>query len=339
MTPQRAVDLSARHTFGCPALAGEFLELDNAADIGPAGDWLRGHPDALILGDGSNLLLVRQRIDHVLQVGLRSRRIHAADEQWVWLDAAAGENWHELVMWSLDQGLCGLENLALIPGRVGAGPVQNIGAYGVEIAQCVEHVRALDIRSGRCETLSAADCRFAYRDSRFKRERGRWLITDVRLRLARHSALHLDYGDIRRELANAGIDAPTAPDVAAAVIRIRQARLPDPARLGNAGSFFKNPVVAQDRLAALHDRFPGMPAYPAGPGLIKIAAGWLIEQCGFKGVRRGDAGVHHAHALVLVNHGRATGACLLALAMEIRSAVKDRFGLELEPEPVIINPV
>jgi UDP-N-acetylmuramate dehydrogenase len=254
----------------------------------------------------------------------------------VLVEAEAGEPWHPFVQWTLEQGLQGLENLSLIPGTVGAAPMQNVGAYGVEIKDVFAGLTALDRHSGELREFSLDECQFAYRDSRFKREAGRWLILRVRFALARTGALHLDYGPLRQRLAEQGISQPTASDVSRAICTIRREKLPDPAVLGNAGSFFKNPLVSADLAAQLRVQHADLVAYPQADGQAKLAAGWLIEHAGWKGFRDGDAGVHQQQALVLVNYGTATGAQLLALARRIQADIQARFAVTLEIEPNIL---
>jgi UDP-N-acetylmuramate dehydrogenase len=241
------------------------------------------------------------------------------------------------VDWTLARGLAGLENLALIPGLVGAAPIQNIGAYGVEVAECIGVVEAWDRLAGRTVRLERADCEFGYRDSVFKRAPDRWIVTAVELHLSREGAPRLGYAGVREELDAMGFVAPSASDVAEAVRRLRRRKLPDPAVIGNAGSFFKNPLVPAEVAGRLRDEHGDLPVYPAGPGLGKLSAAWLIERCGWRGVREGDAGIAAQHALVLVNHGHASGAELLALARRVAGSVEARFGVRLEPEPRIVG--
>jgi UDP-N-acetylmuramate dehydrogenase len=338
----RVVDapLGALNTFGIRATARALWRLDDAADLPSVLAQVRAVSDAppFVLGGGSNLLVTGDLEVPVLQVALRGRRVVADDGTRIVVEAGAGEPWDPLVRWTLAQGACGLENLALIPGTAGAAPIQNVGAYGVELREVFDSLDAVDLLTGAARRFDAADCGFGYRDSVFKRPGGaRWLVVALRLRLSRVPALRLDYGEVRDELARAGVGRPGATDVADAVSAIRRRKLPDPAVLGNAGSFFKNPVVAPPLAEALRAREPGLPAWPAGDA-VKLSAAWMIERCGFKGLRDGDAGVHAAHALVLVNHGAATGAELLALARRIRDAVRERFGVVLEPEPVVVGP-
>lgn len=288
-----------------------------------------------ILGGGSNLVLAGDVPALVIQPCLMGRRVLDECGDAVLVEAGAGENWHAFTQWTISQGLSGLENLSLIPGTVGASPVQNIGAYGVEIADVMHSLAAIDRQTGARIELAAADCAFAYRDSLFKSHApGRYIITQVRFLLSRTPSVQLDYGDIRREIERRGIVRITPRDVAHAVIAIRQSKLPDPARLGNAGSFFKNPVVSVQQADDLRQRFPGLVSYPQPAG-VKLAAGWLIEQAGWKGRNQGAVGVHDRQALVLVHRGGGTGAQLLRLAADVRASVLDKFGVALEQEPVI----
>ncbi len=345
-------DLGARNTFGVAARAPLLAEIEDAAALPAllAQPALRGLPQ-LVLGGGSNLLFADDPQGLVL--ALRGQRITVVAETGgrAIVRADAGLDWHACVQSTLAQGLCGLENLALIPGTVGAAPIQNIGAYGVEVGECIHAIEAWDREGGRFTRLDRGDCAFAYRDSCFKREPGRWIVTAVEFDLSRSPSLRLDYAGIAAELAAMGVDAPGAAHVAEAVIRLRRRKLPDPAVIGNVGSFFKNPIVqtAQaDALQAAHAALPVFPlaAFPADAarqdddgvaGLRKLSAAWLIEACGWKGHRDGDAGVSAEHALVLVNHGGASGPQLLELARRIADSVQARFGVALAPEPRIIG--
>jgi UDP-N-acetylmuramate dehydrogenase len=331
----RDVDLSAFNTFALPAIARRLIRVKSAAD---ARSFAANDHDAppLILGGGSNLLLAGGDIATVLKVEIPGRRKLGEDGDALLVEAGAGENWHDFVRWTLAAGWAGLENLSLIPGTAGAAPIQNIGAYGMEMAERFDSLDALDLTTGATRQFDAAACRFAYRESVFKHQPGRWLVTAVRFRLPRRWQPRLGYGELGGELAARGIASPTPRQVSDAIIAIRRRKLPDPAKLGNAGSFFKNPLVDTARCAALRANYPALPHYPQTNGQVKLAAGWLIEQCGWKGQRHGAAGCHAGQALVLVNHGGATGADILALAAAIRSDVCARFGVDLEIEPVVV---
>ncbi len=290
----------------------------------------------LILGEGSNVLFTRDFAGMIIHFATRGIEVVESDRETALVRAAAGESWDGLVRWTLARGLCGLENLILIPGTVGAAPIQNIGAYGTEAGEWVETVEAWDCETDRMLRLSNAECCFAYRDSLFKRFPRRYIVVAVEFRLPRRRAVRLDYSGIRRELQTMGISAPTATQVSRAVERLRRCKLPDPATLGNAGSFFKNPVVAGSHWQTLCCDYPDLPGYPLADGRCKLSAAWLIEACGFRGHREGDAGVSAQHALVLVNHGAATGAQIWALAERIRASVAARFDVLLEPEPLVV---
>ncbi len=335
----RDADLAGRNTFGVAARAPWLLEVNDTGSLAEALDLaqVRDLP-LLMLGGGSNLLFAGDPPGAV--VALRAAGMHVIDDDGMQavVRADAGADWHGLVMWSLDQGLCGLENLALIPGITGAAPIQNIGAYGVEVGERIVAVEAWDRQVQRMVRLDRAGCAFGYRDSAFKRDPERWIVTAVELALSRHAAPRLDYAGIGEELAAMGVDAPTPSLVCEAVCRIRRRKLPDPAVVGNAGSFFKNPIVPAAQAAALQAAHPGLPQFAAGDdALRKLSAAWMIDACGWKGHRDGDAGVSPQHALVLVNHGHATGAALLALARGIADSVRARFGVDLEPEPRIVG--
>ena len=331
--------LRARTTFGVPARAPWLIEIDDAAAL----DEVLALPqvagvEPLIIGGGSNLLFAGDAAGAVIAMATQDLRVLSDDGAYALVRADAGVAWHPLVMWTLDQGLCGLENLALIPGTVGASPIQNIGAYGTEVGEFIHVVEAFDRQHGTRVRLDRDACAFAYRDSVFKHAADRYLVTAVEFLLPRTPALRLDYAGIREELSAMGIADPTARDVGNAVIRIRQRKLPDPAVVGNAGSFFKNPIVSQAQADALLVDYPTLPVFRGDAAHNrKLSAAWMIEACGWKGHRDGDAGVSAAHALVLVNHGEATGAQLLALARKIADSVRTRFGVAIEPEPKIIG--
>lgn len=323
------------NTFGIEVKAAFFVSVHSDAELEQALAWAATQNlRVLVIGGGSNLLLTADLTD-VLVVRMASRGMRLLEEvgDRVLLEAEAGEPWHPFVLQTLELGLAGLENLSLIPGTVGAAPMQNIGAYGVEIKDVFAGLTALDRDTLQVRNFSVAECAFGYRDSLFKRQPGRWVILRVRFTLSRSAALHLDYGPVRQRLAEQGIDEPKPKDVSAAICSIRREKLPDPAELGNAGSFFKNPVVTAPVLDAIRREHPDVVAYPQADGGFKLAAGWLIERAGWKGYRDGDAGVHRLQSLVLVNYGGASGQELYALAQRIRDDIQARFGVALEMEP------
>jgi len=328
------VSLKPFNTFGIDVKARWFVDVSDDDQVREALAWAREHQvPVLPIGGGSNLLLTGDLELLVMRMASLGVRVLADDGQAVVVEAQAGEPWHPFVQQTLGMGLAGLENLSLIPGTVGAAPMQNIGAYGVEIKDVFHGLTAMDRETGELRDFSLQECAFGYRDSLFKREPGRWLILRVRFNLTRTAHLHLDYGPVRQRLAEQGIEVPTPADVSAAICSIRREKLPDPAELGNAGSFFKNPVVSAgvaERIKAEHADLVG---YPQADGQVKLAAGWLIERAGWKGFRDGDAGVHRLQSLVLVNYGSATGAQLHALAMRIQADIAQRFGVALEMEP------
>ncbi|MBK5539956.1 UDP-N-acetylmuramate dehydrogenase [Pseudomonas sp. TH05] len=331
---QARVSLKPFNTFGVDVQAQQFAEAHNDADVREALAYCAEHQlPLLVIGGGSNLLLTADIPALVLRMATRGLRLLSDDGQRVVVEAEAGEAWHPFVLWTLGQGLSGLENLSLIPGTVGAAPMQNIGAYGVEIKDVFAGLTALDRQTGELREFSIDECEFAYRDSLFKRQAGRWLILRVRFTLQRVAHLRLEYGPVRQRLTEQGIDQPTASDVSRAICSIRSEKLPDPAVLGNAGSFFKNPVIPAALAAEIKLEYPGLVGYPQADGQVKLAAGWLIEQAGWKGFREADAGVHRLQSLVLVNYGAATGLQLLQLAQKIQQDVARRFKVNLEMEP------
>jgi UDP-N-acetylmuramate dehydrogenase len=292
----------------------------------------------LVLGGGSNVLFTRDFAGLVLHMRSIGIEIVGEDADVTYVRAAAGENWHRFVQWTLMQGLNGLENLSLIPGSVGAAPIQNIGAYGVEVKDCFHALTAFDFETGKILALGKPDCRFGYRDSVFKNGlRDRAVILDVTFALPKRWQPNLRYADVAQELHARGLAAPTARDISEAVIAIRTRKLPDPAVIGNAGSFFKNPVVPAMQRDALLARHPQLVSYAQPDGSFKLAAGWLIDQCGWKGKSIGAAGVYEKQALVLVNRGGASGPDIVRLAEAIQADVSARFGVMLEPEPVFVD--
>ncbi len=326
------------NTFGIAANAKAYLPVRSVADLQAVREdsALMALP-RLVLGGGSNLLLTRDFEGLVLHMTGTGIQIDGEDEHFRYVTAQAGENWHAFVQWTLANGCPGLENLSLIPGTVGASPIQNIGAYGSELDDFVDSVTAFDFSVGETFTLAAAACRFAYRDSVFKHElKDSAVICSVRFRLPRHWQPNLRYAELAAEIAAQGIAQPTPRQVSDAVIAIRRRKLPDPAQIGNAGSFFKNPVVSAAKRNELLAQHPALVSYPQPDGSYKLAAGWLIDQCGWKGQSLGAAGVHDRQALVLVNRGGATGADMLKLSCQIIEDVRRRFDVVLEPEPVIV---
>lgn len=336
------MDLSGLTTLRLPARAAHFLRVETEAAVVQACALANAQQWPLyVLGGGSNIVLRDDVPGLVMQMALQGiRNCDALSTPAVTvIEAAAGESWHAFTQHTVALGLCGLENLSLIPGSVGAAPVQNIGAYGVEIQDVLHSVRAYDRQSLQFVELQPSDCAFAYRDSLFKSgQPGRYVITAVRFAFPVDRRLQLGYGDIRAELASQGVSEPTPLAVAQAVMAIRQRKLPDPSVLANAGSFFKNPMIPSAQVAALRQQYPNLVAYPASvdqPEWQKVAAGWLIEQAGWKGVRRRGVGVHAKQALVLVHEGGCHGRDLLTLAADIVASVEQRFGICLEQEPVI----
>jgi UDP-N-acetylmuramate dehydrogenase len=338
MRIETGVSLKPFNTFGLPAVAATLVHITGDADVRRVVDHPQfGRAPKFILGGGSNIVLTRDMPQLVLKVEVRGMRlVEERADAWV-VEAGAGENWHEVVAWTLAQGWPGLENLALIPGTAGAAPVQNIGAYGVELAERFESLDAVDLVTGRSVTIGPSACRFGYRDSVFKHElAGRSLITRVRVRLPRPWRPVLGYVDLERKIAETGIGAPTPQQIFDWVCAIRRAKLPDPATLGNAGSFFKNPVVTPEQCRDIIGRDPEIVHYPLPDGRIKLAAGWMIDACGWKGKSIGQAGVYEKQALVLVNRGNAIGSEVMTLARAIQESVYGRFGIRLEPEPVVV---
>jgi UDP-N-acetylmuramate dehydrogenase len=331
------ISLQQFNTFGIAARARQYLRVEDPAQLAAvAADPVLSALPRLVLGGGSNLLITRDDIDLlVLHMALAGREIVGETADAVLVRAQAGENWHAFVQWTLDQGLGGLENMSLIPGTVGASPIQNIGAYGAEVKDSFHTLTAFDFASGKTRTMSPQECRFGYRDSVFKHEEGRALVVlDVTFALPRDWRPNLRYAELAQALD--GIAEPTPRQVSEAVIAIRRRKLPDPAEIGNAGSFFKNPVVARAHCERLQGAWPNLVHHPQPDGTEKLAAGWLIDQCGWKGRSLGRAGVYPKQALVLVNNGGASGPEVLALARAIQADVQERFGVLLEPEPVMI---
>ncbi|MES2152826.1 MAG: UDP-N-acetylmuramate dehydrogenase [Pseudomonadota bacterium] len=330
--------LQTLNSFGIAARARHYLRVEStAALVAALAEPALASLPRLLLGGGSNILLTGDFDGLVLHMAMRGRSVLGVEGGCTLVRAAAGENWHGFVQWTLAQGLGGLENLSLIPGTVGAAPIQNIGAYGAEMCEVFHALTVVELSSGAQRTLTAQECRFAYRDSIFKHGAGAGLaIVDVTLALPLAWQANLKYAELAQAVAEAGWVAPTAQQVSDTVVAIRRRKLPDPAQIGNAGSFFKNPVVSAARCAALLAAFPGLVHHRQPDGSEKLAAGWLIDQCGWKGRSLGAAGVYPKQALVLVNNGGATGADVVALARAIQADVQARYGVTLEPEPVFI---
>ena len=336
MQLQYNVDLSGLNTFGLPARARYFVELSDANDLPALCQLAEFKRDSVLwLGGGSNILF-RGDYDGLV-VKMANRGVHEVKRAQgkVWLQAQAGEVWHDFVLHTLNCGYSGLENLSLIPGTVGASPVQNIGAYGVEVKDLIDSVQCFDLDQQAFVQLSNAECAFAYRESLFKQAgKGRYVIVTVTFILSENFTAQARYGDLAAVLAeNCGTRTITAHDVSQAVCQIRRSKLPDPKVLGNVGSFFKNPIVSVKLAQSLLTKYPTMPHYPQPNNTVKLAAGWLIEQCGLKGHRCGQAAVHDKQALVLVNLGGATAAEVAELAAFIQHTVQQHFGVELSPEP------
>lgn len=336
MSLQLQVDASLKpfNSFGVDVRARLFAEAHNDDEVREALQYCAERElPLLVIGGGSNVLLTQDVQALVLRMATCGIRVIEDSGQRVVVEAEAGEVWHAFVLWTLAQGFAGLENLSLIPGTVGAAPMQNIGAYGVEIKDVFAGLTALDRQTGQLRDFTLEECNFGYRDSVFKQHPGRWLILRVRFALSRAARLHLEYGPVRQRLSEQGIHQPTATDVSRAISSIRSEKLPDPAVLGNAGSFFKNPVVSSALAAELKLTHPNLVGYPQADGQVKLAAGWLIETAGWKGFREEDAGVHRLQSLVLVNYGAATGLQLLSLAQRIQEDIARRFNVQLEMEP------
>ena len=350
MIVEKQVPLQAYNSFGIVARAHQLVRVRHVGDLAALRDsavWAEATRERrpFVLGGGSNLVITGDVKPLVLKVEIAGRRlVQETDKGWL-VEAGAGENWHSFVQWTLEQGFPGLENLALIPGTVGASPVQNIGAYGVELQDRFHSLDAVHLDSGELFTLDAAQCGFGYRDSVFKHAprdardfglEGRALITQVRFWLPKRWQPVLGYADLERKMAETGVSQPDARTLFHWIVAIRRAKLPDPAVIGNAGSFFKNPTVTVEQCADIIAREPKVVHYPMADGTVKLAAGWLIDACGWKGRGVGNAGVYDKQALVLVNRGGATGGEVVTLAKAIQTSVYERFGIRLEPEPVVI---
>lgn len=338
MDIRKDISLKKYNTFGIDAKAKFFCEINSIADLKKALS-LQGYPTLFVLGGGSNMLITKDLENLVLHINLMGIEVISENKDEALIKVSAGENWHNMVLWTLDHDYGGLENLSLIPGNTGTAPIQNIGAYGVELKDTFVSCDAMEIATQELKTFTKEECQFGYRDSYFKNEGlGKYIITSVSFKLTkRNHKLNVDYGAIVSELQNSGITNPSIKDVSNAVIAIRKSKLPDPKELGNSGSFFKNPVVDKQQFDNFTKMNPNAPFYKVAENEFKIPAGWLIEQCGYKGKRFGDAGVHKNQALVLVNYGDASGAEIIDLAENIIDSVSQRFGIVISPEVNIIK--
>tara|TARA_B100000929_G_scaffold290883_1_gene286400 strand:+ start:158 stop:1171 length:1014 start_codon:yes stop_codon:yes gene_type:complete len=333
----RNFSLKDYNSFGIDVRADKFVSVKTVEDLKSL---LRQSyaSELFILGGGSNMLLTDDVHKLVVHIALKGKKIISETDNEVIIEVAAGENWHEIVLWTLNQDYGGLENLSLIPGNVGTAPIQNIGAYGVELKDTFVSCTALNIQTLEEKEFGLEESDFSYRNSVFKTSlKGQYIITSVRFRLTKENHhLNMDYGSIRSELEKEKISSPTIKDISNAVIAIRKSKLPNPKEIGNSGSFFKNAIVSKKQFLKLREEFPEIPFYEVSEDEIKIPAGWLIDKAGFKGYRNGDAGVHKNQALVLVNYGEATGAEILALSKQIQAKIKALFGINLEAEVNII---
>ena len=337
MQIQSNFSLKSFNTFGIESKAKNFVAVHSLDELKTVLAEHAAEPK-FILGGGSNMLLTQDIDALVIHIDLKGKRIVKEDDNFVWVESMAGENWHEFVLWTIDQNFGGLENMSLIPGNVGTTPVQNIGAYGTEIKDTFVSCDAMKIDDQTMRTFSKEDCRFGYRESIFKQEaKNQYIITSVVFKLTkRNHNINTSYGDITKELALQNVSVPTLKDVSNAVIAIRQSKLPDPKVLGNSGSFFKNPVISRSHFEKVQVQFPEIKFFEVSPTEVKVPAGWLIEQAGYKGFRKGDAGVHKNQALVLVNYGSATGQEILALSREVQQAVFDKYSIAIEAEVNVI---
>ncbi|OIQ39122.1 MAG: UDP-N-acetylenolpyruvoylglucosamine reductase [Bacteroidetes bacterium MedPE-SWsnd-G1] len=335
MNIQNNISLKPYNTFGIDVKASKFV---NVTSIEQLLEILEKDPNPFILSGGSNVLLTSDIDQLVLYLNLKGLNIFEESDTHVFVKAQAGENWHEFVLWCIANDFGGLENLSLIPGNVGTSPMQNIGAYGVEIKDTFHKLKAIEIATGKRRVFTNEECNFGYRNSVFKNElKGEFIITSVIFKLTKKNhRLNYSYGAIQSELEKNGINTPTIKDISEAVINIRNSKLPNPKEIGNSGSFFKNPVISSVQFEKLKNQFPTIPSYVVSDSEIKVPAGWLIEQSGFKGKRFGDAGVHDKQALVLVNHGNATGIEIKQLSEKIRETVAAQFDITLEIEVNVI---
>jgi len=332
---QPNISLKPYNTFSIDAIAKQFIDITSLSDLK---DLVNTEKDFFILSGGSNLLLTKDIERLVVHLNTKGIAIIKETDNHIVVKVSAGENWHDFVMWCIDHNYGGIENLSLIPGNVGTTPIQNIGAYGTEVKDTIIEVEGLEIESNSIRIFTNNECEFGYRNSIFKNDqKGKYIITKVTFKLTKNDhKLNSSYGAIQSELEKNNIKKPTIKDISDAVIAIRQSKLPDPKEIGNSGSFFKNPVISKQQFKKLQMTYPDMPHYIITETTIKVPAGWLVEQCGFKGKRFGDAGVHKNQALVLVNYGNATGKEIWQLAQKIRKSVFEKYNIELEAEVNVI---
>ena len=337
MEIQHHFSLKNHNTFGIEAKAKQFIAVHSTEELKDILDQNKPQKK-FILGGGSNMLLTKDIDALVIHIDLKGKKIIEEDDQFVWVESQAGENWHEFVLWTIEQNFGGLENMSLIPGNVGTTPVQNIGAYGTEIKDTFVSCEAITIDNQEIKNFTKEECNFGYRESIFKNEaKDQYIITSVVFKLTKtNHKINTSYGDIMTELVKNNITEPTLKDVSDAVITIRQSKLPDPKELGNSGSFFKNPILSKSDFEKIHQQFPEMKYYEISETEVKVPAGWLIEQAGFKGKRFGDAGIHKNQALVLVNYGNATGQEILNISKDIQETIFNKFGIHIEAEVNII---
>jgi UDP-N-acetylmuramate dehydrogenase len=336
---QSNISLQAYNTFGIDANAKSFCEIECIADLQELKTKEEFDSERLVLGGGSNMLLLNNWNGLVILNSVKGISIENENPESVLLKVGAGEVWHDFVLYTVNNEYYGIENLSLIPGSVGASPIQNIGAYGVEIKDTFEKLEAFNIATGQVETFSKEDCKFGYRESVFKKElKGKYIITQVYYRLSKMPSFNTSYGAIEEQLAERGIDNPSIKDISNAVISIRQSKLPDPKEIGNSGSFFKNPVIDSEQAKKLKEQFPKMVQYPVDNG-VKLAAGWLIESCGWKGYKENGFGVHDKQALVLVHYGGASGQDIYNLSQKIIDSIYETYGVSLEREVNMISSI
>ncbi|WP_298498602.1 UDP-N-acetylmuramate dehydrogenase [uncultured Algibacter sp.] len=337
MQIQNNISLKPFNTFGIDAKAKHFVSVNNLDDLKHILS-LENQPNKLILGGGSNMLLTQDFDGLVIRINLKGIKIISENEDTVIVQANAGENWHEFVLWCINNDFGGIENLSLIPGNVGTAPIQNIGAYGVELKDVFESCEAMELSTKNIKSFSKTDCNFGYRNSVFKQEaRGKFIITSVNFKLSKkHHKLNINYGAIASQLKIMNVSNPTIQDISKAIISIRESKLPNPKEIGNSGSFFKNPVISKTHFNSILLNFNDAPSYPVSENEVKVPAGWLIEKAGFKGKRFGDYGIHKNQALVLVNYGNAQGADILKLSKLIQKTIKRIFGISIEAEVNIL---